>query len=59
MMAANVALAELRDIVLPLVGLANAGVLANQQTMQFIALHGLVSVEGFNLLEPYQAKRFG
>jgi len=55
-MAANVALAELRDVVLPLVGLSNAGAVANRQTTQFIALHGLISVEGFNLLEPYQAK---
>lgn len=48
--------AELRDIVLPLVGLSNTGALANRQTSQFMTLHGFTSVDEFNLLEPHQAK---
>ncbi len=47
---------ELRDVVLPLVGLTNAGPLAQRQTAQFLALHGLTSINDFNLIEPHQAK---
>ena len=47
---------ELRDVVLPLVGLTNTGPTASHQTVQFMALHGLSSIEDFNLIEPYQAK---
>ena len=50
------ALLELRDIVLPLVGMSNVGAIANRQTSQFIALHGLTSIDDFNMVEPYQAK---
>ena len=53
---ANVALTELRDVVLPLAGLANTGPVANRQTTQFITLHGLVSINGFNHFQPNQAK---
>lgn len=53
---ANMALNELRDVVLPLVGLSNTGPVANRQTTQFITLHGLVSIDGFNRLQPHQAK---
>ncbi len=47
---------ELRDVVLPLVGLTNAGPMPQRQTTQFLALHGLNSVNDFNLIEPHQAK---
>jgi len=47
---------ELRDVVLPLVGLTNAGPMPQRQTAQFLALHGLNSVNNFNLIEPHQAK---
>ena len=47
---------ELRDIVLPLAGLSNTGGMARRRTVQFLALHGLQSVNDFNLLEPNQAK---
>ncbi len=47
---------ELRDVILPLVGLSNAGPMASRQTVQFMALHGLSSIEDFNLIEPHQAK---
>jgi hypothetical protein len=47
---------ELRDVVLPLVGLMNAGPMPQCQTAQFLALHGLNSVNDFNLIEPHQAK---
>ena len=50
------ALTDLRDVVLPLVGLTNAGDVATRQTVQFLALHGLTSVNDFNLIEPHQAK---
>ena len=50
------ALLELRDIVLPLVGMSNVGAIANRQTSQFITLHGLTSIDDFNMVEPYQAK---
>ena len=50
------ALLELRDIVLPLVGMSNVGAIANRQTSQFIALHGLTSIDDFNMVEPHQAK---
>ena len=30
--------------------------MASHQTVQFMALHGLSSIEDFNLIEPYQAK---
>ena len=42
------ALLELRDIVLPLVGMTNVGALATRQTSQFLALHGLTSIDDFN-----------
>ena len=41
---------ELQDIVLPLVGLTNAGPMASCQTVQFMALHGLSSIKDFNLI---------
>jgi hypothetical protein len=47
---------ELRNVVLPLVGLTNAGPMPQPQTTQFFALHGLNSVNDFNLIEPHQAK---
>ncbi len=47
---------ELRDVVLPLVGLTNTGALPVRQTTQFSALHGLTSVNDFVLIEPHQAK---
>lgn len=50
------ALIELRDVVLPLVGLSNAGPIDDRQTTQFMTFHGLTSADSFNLLEPYQAK---
>ena len=46
----------LRDVVLPLVGLMNTGPMAGRQTTQFLALHGLTSVNDFVLIEPHQAK---
>jgi hypothetical protein len=49
-------LIELRDVVLPLVGLTNLGPIAQRQTAQFLALHGLTSTDDFNLVEPHQAK---
>jgi hypothetical protein len=49
-------LIDLRDVVLPTVGLANAGNINNRQTSQFIALHGINSVDDFIRLEPQQAK---
>ena len=49
-------LIELRDVVLPLVGLTNTGPAAQRQTVQFISLHGLTSINDFNLIEPHQAK---
>ncbi len=47
---------ELQDVVLPLVGLMNTGPMAQRQTAQFLALHGLNSVNDFNLIKPNQAK---
>jgi len=48
---------DLRDIVLPRVGLRNDPVnVAQRQTTQFIELHGLRSLDDFERLEPYQAK---
>ena len=47
---------ELQDVVLPLVGLTNTGPMASRQTVQFLALHGLSSIEDFNFIEPHQAK---
>ena len=47
---------DLRDVVLPLIGLSNVGAFANRQTSQFIALHQITSVENFTRLEPHQAK---
>ncbi len=47
---------ELRDVVLPLVGLTNTGPMAQRQTVQFLTLHGLSSVNDFNLIERNQAK---
>ncbi len=49
-------LIQLRDVILPLVGLMNVGPLAQRQTAQFLTLHGLTSVNDFNLIEPNQAK---
>ena len=46
----------LRDIVLPLVGLTNTGALPGWQTTQFLAFHGLTSVNDFVLIEPHQTK---
>ena len=46
----------LRDVVLPLVGLTNTGAMAGRQTTQFLALHGLTSINDFVLIEPHQAK---
>ena len=46
----------LRDVVLPLVGLTNTGAMPGWQTTQFMALHGLTSVNDFVLIEPHQAK---
>jgi hypothetical protein len=50
---------ELRDVVLPLVGLSNAGPMASRQTVQFMALHGLSSIDDFNLIEAHPGKRAG
>ncbi len=47
---------ELQDVVLKLVGLTNTGPMPQRQTAQFLALHGLNSVNNFNLIEPHQAK---
>ena len=47
---------KLRDVVLPLVGLTNTGPTASRQTVQFMALHGLSSIEDFRFIEPHQAK---
>jgi hypothetical protein len=55
-MALNPAFVELRDMVLPVVGLSNTGPVDDRQTTQFMTFHGLLSVNSFNLLEPYQAK---
>jgi hypothetical protein len=44
---------ELQDVILPLVGLTNAGPMPQRQTAQFLALHGLNSVNNFNLIEPH------
>ncbi len=55
-MAANAAYLELGDVVLPMVGLTNTGVVANRQTTLFLALHGLTSINDFGRLEPHQAK---
>ncbi len=46
----------LQDIVLPLVGLTNTGALPGRQTTQFLAFHGLTSVDDFVLIKPHQAK---
>ena len=46
----------LQDVVLPVVGLSNVGPQASCQTNQFLTLHGLTSIEDFNLLKPHQAK---
>ncbi len=56
MAALNPEVIELRDVVLPLVGLTNTSPMAQRQTAQFLALHGLNSVNDFNLIEPNQAK---
>ena len=56
MAALNPKVIELRDVVLPLVGLTNTGALPVRQTTQFLALHGLTSVNDFVLIEPHQAK---
>jgi hypothetical protein len=47
---------ELQDVFLPLVGLTNTCPTASRHTMQFMALHGLSSIEDFNFIEPHQAK---
>ena len=49
-------LIQLRDVILPLVGLTNVGPMAQRQTAQFLTLHGLTSINDFNLIEPNQAK---
>jgi hypothetical protein len=46
----------LQDVILPLVGLTNTGALPGWQTTQFLAFHGLTSVNDFVLIEPHQAK---
>jgi hypothetical protein len=46
----------LRDVILPLVGLTNTGALPGRQMMQFLAFHGLTSVDDFVLIEQHQAK---
>ena len=53
---ANQDLIDLRDVVLPLVGMMNLGAIANRQTTQFITLHHVVSIDDFVRLEPRQAK---
>jgi hypothetical protein len=55
-MAANAEYINLRDIVLPVVGLANTGAVVNRQTTQFLTVHGLTSTNDFGRLEPHQAK---
>ena len=55
-MAANAAYLELRDVVLPTVGLTNTGAVPNRQTTLFLALHVLMSIKDFGRLEPHQAK---
>jgi hypothetical protein len=55
-MAANVAQVNLRDVVLPLCGISNAGPMATRQTTLFIALHQIHTIDEFDLLEPHQAK---
>ena len=55
-MAANAPYNDLRDIVLPVVGLSNTGPMPNRQTTQFLTLHGLTNVNDFGRLEPNQAK---
>jgi hypothetical protein len=55
-MAANAEYINLRDIALPVVGLANTGAVANRQTTQFLTVHGLTSTNDFGRLEPHQAK---
>ena len=55
-MAANAAYLELRDVVLPIVGLSNIGAVANRQTTMFLALHGMNDINSFGRLEPNQAK---
>lgn len=50
---------ELRDIILPLAGLSNTRPKAMHQTVQFLALHGLQSINDFNSLEPHQGKDLG
>ena len=55
-MAANAAHLELRDVVLPMVGLTNTGPVPTRQTTLFLALHGLTSINDFGRLEPHQAK---
>jgi hypothetical protein len=56
MAALNPEAIELQNVVLPLVGLMNAGPMPQRQTTQFLTLHGLNSVNDFNLIEPHQAK---
>ncbi len=56
MAALNPEVIELRDVVLPLVGLTNTGPMPQRQTAQFLALHGLNSVNDFNLIKPNQEK---
>jgi hypothetical protein len=56
MAALNPKVIELRDVVLPLVGLMNTGPMPQRQTAQFLALHGLNSINDFNLIKPNQAK---
>jgi hypothetical protein len=55
MAAPPLELLELRDIVLPLIKMMNVGANATCQMMQFLALHGLQSINNFNLIKPHQA----
>ena len=56
MAAVNQDLIDMRDVVLPLVGLTNLGPIANRQTTQFITLHHIGSIDDLVRLEPRQAK---
>ena len=49
-------LEELRNVVLPFVGLDNTGHIPNRETTRFIELHGLESVEDFSTYNPKDAK---
>jgi hypothetical protein len=38
-----------------MVGMTNIGNINNRQTSQFLALHGFISIDDFNRVEPHQA----